>query len=268
LAAQAFSRAYRSNPDIEEVLQQLLPAKPRVYVDVISQLALNKQLGAAQMVWKALIALHPKLEIANVHQLVLPLLQARDYSAASRVWDEGVATMNLPPLLHTPGSVVWDSSFESGVRGAALAWRFEPMEQSVSVGLDEAQKLTGRQSLRLAFDGKHNPNLDAACILVIVQPDTTYRFTGWIKTNNITTENGIEFRVYSPDDPKTVPLKTRELHGTVPWTLVEGTWSAVDTHQAQVCVTREASDNPQIRISGMAWVDGIDLVPLTSEQRN
>jgi hypothetical protein len=35
----------------------------------------------------------------------------------------------------------------------------------------------------------------------------------------------------------------------------------------RVCVTREPSDNPQVRISGTAWVDQITLIPEPAESR-
>src|SRR6516165_5593993 len=120
-AALAFSRAYRSNPNLDEILQQLLPAKQRVYVDVVSEAAGSKQLAVAQTVWAHLIALHPRLAIREVDGLVSELLQAGDLSAARRVWDQGVATMNQPPLLEAPGSVLWDPSFESGINGYSFS---------------------------------------------------------------------------------------------------------------------------------------------------
>ena len=264
-AAVAFSRAYRSNPNIEEILEQLLPASPGVYLDVIAQALRDKQLAVAETVWNELLALHPRLTMNNMG-LVGALLETRDYAAARRVWDQGVATMNLP-LLQSPGSVVWDPSFESGINDSFFSWRFKPIDQGVIVGFDKSEKLTGAQSLRLSFDGKHNPDLNAACILAIAQPKTTYHLAGWIKTNNITTENGVGFRVFSPDDQQSHNLNTQELHGTLPWTLVEGTWTAVDTHQVQVCVTREPSDNPQVRISGTAWVDEVRLTAQPAERR-
>src|SRR5215469_15785679 len=62
-AAAAFSRAYRSNPNLGEILQQLLPAKQSVYVDVIWEAAESKQLAVAQTVWAQLMGLPPRLTI-------------------------------------------------------------------------------------------------------------------------------------------------------------------------------------------------------------
>ena len=169
-AAIAFSRAYRSNPNLDEILQQLLPAKQSVYVGVIYVAADAKQLAVAQTVWNQLLALHPRLAMSEVDYLVSALLKAGDLSAARRVWDQGVATMNLPPLRQAPGTVLWDPSFESDLGGYSLSWHFplQPILQGVNIGLDRSEKLSGNQSLRLSFDGKHNPNLEAACSIGIL----------------------------------------------------------------------------------------------------
>jgi tetratricopeptide (TPR) repeat protein len=265
-AAAAFSRAYRANPNIDEILGQLLPAKQSVYVDVINEAISEKQLAVARIVWAQLIRLHPRLAVRDIDRLVSELFLAGEFAEARRVWDQGVATMNLPPLLQPQGSVVWDPSFESDITDYSFAWHFQPIVQGVSINLDKTEKVSGSQSLRLSFDGKHNPNLEAACTIAVVQPGTTYRFSGWIKTKGITTENGIGFRLRSVEDNKIPVVNTREVHGTNPWTFVDQTWRAgQSTHRVQICVFRDPSDNPEVRISGNAWVDDVNLVPQPAE---
>jgi lipoprotein NlpI len=268
-AAAAFSRAYHSNPNLDEILQQLLPAKQSVYGYVISEALGSEKLAVAQTVWTQLLALHPHLAMGEFDYLVSELLQAGDLSAARRVWDQGVATMNLPPLLQAPGSVLWDPSFESGMGGYSFSWHFQQsIMQGVSIGLDRSERLSGNQSLRLSFDGKHNPNLEAACAIGIVQPGTTYHFSAWIKTRNVTTENGVGFRVRSTEDSSAPALNTPEFHGTNPWTSVDEMWTtSPHTHRVQVCVVRDPSDNPGVRISGTAWVDDVNLVPKAPGRR-
>jgi tetratricopeptide (TPR) repeat protein len=261
-ASAAFSRAYRSNPNIQQILTELLPAEQSVYLGVISEAASAKQLAVAQTVWAQMMTLHPKLTFRDVDVLTVPLMQNREYLEARRIWDEGVSTIPLPALFEPQLSVIWDPSFESGMNGAAYAWRFRPLEQGISIGFDKSEKTSGQQSLRLSFDGKHNPNLDAACTLANVQPSTSYYFSGWIKTKEITTQNGIEFRLRSVNPSKPYVVNTREVHGTNPWTELDMRWSSPpDAHQVAVCVTREPSDNPEVRISGTAWVDEVNLIP-------
>jgi len=266
-AGAAFSRAYRANPNIDEILGQLLPAKQGVYVDVIAEAARMKQLAVAKTVWARLLALHPRLTVQEFDQLANRLLLGGEFGEAQKVWDQGVATMNLPPLLQPQGSVVWDPSFESGVNDYTFAWHFQPIAQGVSIGLDKTEKLSGRQSLRLSFDGKHNPNLEAACTLAIVQPGMTYRFSGWVKTKGITTDRGIGFRIHSYGNSEGPVVNTEQIYGNHPFTLIEQTWiPEPDIQRVRICVIRDPSENPNVRISGNAWVDDVNLLPQPAER--
>ena len=267
-AAGAFSRAYRTNPNIDELLARLLPPSPGVYLDVISEAGSEKHLAVAKIVWAQLLKLHPHFTVGQFDGLVSGLQQAGEFAEARRVWDDGTSTMNLPPLFRPQGSVVWDPSFESGINGSSFSWTFHPIEQGVSIKLDEAEKLSGSKSLRLSFDGKHNPNLQAACIFAVVEPGTTYRFSGWIKTKDLTTEQGVGFRIhsYAYGNSEGPLVNTKQIYGNNPFTMIDQSWTAgPDIHRVRICVTREPSDNPDVRISGTAWVDDVNLMPEVAE---
>ena len=269
-AAAAFSRAYRSNPNIDELLDQLLPPKQSVYVDVIWEALSARQLAVAKTVWGRLLTIHPapQLEMREVDYFIAVLLQEGEFNEARQVWEQGTATMKLPPLLQPQGSVVWDPSFETNVNGNAFSWRYPAMAQGVSIGLDKNTKLSGNQSLRLAFDGKHNPNLESPCTTAVVQPSTTYRFSGWIKTQAITSDQGIGFRLRSVEDNTAPLVDTAKIRATNPWVFVDQTWSSgPNVHRVQICITRDASENPDTRISGTAWIDDVNLFPQAAEHR-
>ena len=267
-AEAAFSLAYRGNPDIDEILGQLLPAKQSVYVDVIGLAARTNQLAVGKAVWERLLRLHPRLAIGDFNPLAFGLLLSGDSSEARRVWDQGVATMNLPQLLEPQGSVVWDPSFESGIKDSTFSWHFRPIVKAVNIGFDRAEKHSGSQSLRLTFDGKHNENLEPACTMVNVEPNTVYRFSGWVRTRDLTTNSGIGFRIHSVGSPVPGVDQTAEIHDTTPWTSLDMPWAAgPQVHQASICIMREPSDTPNMNISGTAWVDDVNLVPQSAEPR-
>ncbi len=267
-AAVAFSRAYRSNPDVDELLDQLLPPKQAVYIDVIWQAVDAEQLAVAKTVWARLIKLQPPphLMLRDIDHFVARLLQAGEFSEARRVWDEGTATMKLPPLFQLQSSVVWDPSFETDITNAVFSWHYSPLVQGVSVGLDRTVRHFGDQSLRLTFDGKGDPELEAACTLAVVQPSTTYRFSGWIKTEAINSDQGIRFRLRPIGDNQAPVIDTKQVLGTKGWTSVDQDWtSSPSVRQVQICITRIASENADLRISGTAWVDDVNLVPEPAE---
>jgi hypothetical protein len=213
-----------------------------------------------------LLMLHPHLQLRDFAELVNTLLTTSADTDARRIWEQGVATLNLPPLLQPRGSVIWDPSFESGISNAPFSWQFQPLAQGVRTKFDGTQKLTGAQSLRISFDGKQNPNLDVACTLGLVQPRAHYLFSGWIKTQELTTNQGISFRLRGLGKDSVLLVVSREFHGTTPWTSVDLPWTAgPETHRVEVCVRRDPSDNPDVRISGNAWIDDVTLVPQSPE---
>jgi len=267
-AATAFSRCYRANPDINAILDQVLPAEPGVYVDVLEDLSRTNQLPLAQIVWDRLLEMRVHLHFREFDPFVTQLWNAGQFNDARRVWDQGVDTMTLPPLGQLKGSVVWDPSFESGVVKPLFAWRYQPLAQGVQISLDPTQKVSGNQSLRLTFDGKHNENLQPACTVVNIQPNTAYHFSGWVRTQEVTTNSGVGFRMQFLDDASLSPIQTGEIHGTAPWTKLEMSVPAgPKLRRAAVCVMREPSDTPNADISGTAWVDDVNLVPQSAEPR-
>jgi tetratricopeptide (TPR) repeat protein len=267
-AASAFSRCYRANPDIDAILNQALPAEPAVYVDVLGEAAQSKQLAVARIVWRRLLLLHPHLHFQDFDPFVSQLFATGQSTDARQVWDEGVATMTLPALQQAKDSLVWDPSFESGAEGYLFSWRYQPVTQGVQILLDPKQKHSGSQSLRLTFDGKHNQNLEPACTVVNVDPKNAYHFSGWVRTQDLTTNSGIGFRIHSVGGPAPSINQTSEIHDTTPWTSLEMTWMAgPQVHQASICIMREPSDTPNMNISGTAWVDDVNLVPQSAEPR-
>jgi tetratricopeptide (TPR) repeat protein len=265
-AAATFSRVYRADPNIDGILDNVLPATKPVYVDVIAEAAGSGQLAVARTVWTRLLDLQPELTIRDFDPLVSRLIEAKDDDAARRVWEQGTSRMNLPPLLRPQGSVVWDPSFESGISGKGFAWNFSPLAQGVQTEFDATEKLTGNKSLRVSFDGKHNPNLDVACTMGIVEPGKEYLFSGWIKSKELTTEQGVRFHIQGMGAASAVRTSTQELHGTNAWTFVGQSWTAEPgVHRVSICVGREPSDNPDVRISGTAWIEDVNLAPKPME---
>ena len=267
-AGAVFSRVYRANPDIDEILNNLLPPIPEVYVDAIAEAVASQQLAVAQTMWMRLMKLNPHLKLWQFEKFVGALQAHHDYAAAREVWDQGTSTMNLPPLIQPRDSVLWDPSFESGLSNIAFAWSFRSLVEGVHAEIDTNEKLSGKQSLRLTFDGKHDPGADLACASGVVTPGTKYLFSGWVKSKDLTGDQGVRFRLRSIGNNQ-VPLEsTREIHGTTPWSSIEQDWTAGSgVHLVEVCVSREPSTNADIHISGDAWVDDVTLVPKAVERR-
>jgi tetratricopeptide (TPR) repeat protein len=261
-AAEAFSRCWRVDPDVQVILDNVLPPSGPVYLDAIRELMADAQLGPALAVWSRLVALHPQLHLSEAIPFTDMLIFARRPDDARRVWMEAAALSNTPATGDPPDSVIWDGGFESGVFGGGLSWSFPSTPSGVQVGLDSKEKHSGERSLELGFDGKHNVNFADVCHLAIVQPATAYKFSAWIRTQALTSDQGIRLRLQWAENSHAASIDTPEFHDTQSWTKVELPWRApADTHQVRVCVARNPSDVYNSRIRGTAWVDDVALVP-------
>jgi Flp pilus assembly protein TadD len=264
-AAEAFSRCWRVDPDIQAILDHALPPTVPVYLDAIRELDADAAIDPALAVWNRLAALHPQLPLAKVIPFTDSLIQAHRIDDAHRVWDQATALADSPPAVDPPGSVLWDGGFETGAFGGGFTWTIPPPTPGVQVSIDSNEKHSGQRSLRLGFDGSRNVDFSDVCHFAQVLPGTSYRFSAWVRTQGLATDQGIRFRLEWLDNTRNAFTETTDVHGTQPWTLLTLPWTAVaGVRQLRVCVNRHPSDDLVSRIHGTAWIDDVVLVPESS----
>lgn len=264
--AEAFSRALRADPDVQQVLDRVLPPNRDVYVDVIWDQTNEGQPDIALQVWDRLLAIHPHLLLRDVFPLIGALRNNKRIADARRVWDQAVSAAGMADLPGPPGSTLWDGGFESGVAGGGYSWLFPEGSRSVQISIDAQEKHSGNHSLRLTFDGKSIVSSMDICHYVPVSPSTSYRFSAWVKTRAVTTDQGVRFLLRSLGTQGTSEAVTPDVHGIEPWTRIEIPWtSGNDVQELQVCLIRLLSDQLENKIKGTTWVDDVALVPEAAE---
>jgi tetratricopeptide (TPR) repeat protein len=264
--AEAFSRSLRVEPNIEKILDRILPPVGEVYVDVIWDQITGGQTDIALKVWDRLVAIHPRVPLRDVFPLVGALRNAKRITDARRVWDQAALVAGMADLQGPPGSVLWDGGFESGVTGGGYSWLFPEGLRNVQISIDAEEKHTGNHSLRLTFDGKSIVSSTEICHYVPVQPLTSYRFSAWVKTRAVTTDQGVRFQLRSLGTEDTSVAVTPDVHGSEPWTLIELPWSSGnDVQELQICLVRLLSDQLENKIKGTTWVDDVALVTESAE---
>ena len=260
--AEAFSRSLRVEPNIEKILDRILPSISEVYVAVIWDQITDGQTDIALKVWDRLVAIHLQVPLRDVFPLVGALRNTKRITDARRVWDQAVLVTGMAELQGPPGSLLWDGGFESGVTGGGYSWLFPEGLRNVQISIDAQERHSGNHSLRLTFDGKSIASSTDICHYVPVQPLTSYHFSAWVKTRAVTTDQGIRFQLRSLGAQDLSVAATPELHGSEPWTQIAIPWSSGrDVQEVQVCLVRSLSDQLENRIRGIIWVDDVALVP-------
>jgi len=264
--AEAFSRAFRAEPDVDRILNRALTPNTDVYMAVIWDQIADGQTGIALQVWDRLVAIHPRLPLRDVFPLVGALRNSKRIADARRVWDQAVIAAGMADLQGPPGSLLWDGGFESGIAGGGYTWFFPEGLRNVQIGIDAQETHSGDHSLRLTFDGRSIVTSLDVCHYVPVAPLASYRFSAWVKTSAVTTDQGVRFQLRSPGTQDLSPAVTPELHGSQPWTHIEIPWSSgKDVQEVQVCLVRFLSDQLENKIKGTTWVDDVALVPEAAE---
>lgn len=264
--AEAFSRCFRAEPNVVKLMDLLLPVAGDVYVEVISDQVSEGHLAVALTLWERLATARPHLRLQDAFPLVGELVKQKRYREAARVWDQAAALAGFGDLPGPAGSLVWDGGFESGVWGGNFTWFYPAYLRAVQIDLDTQEKHSGSQSLRLSFDGRYNLYLKEICHNALVEPSTNYRFSAWVRTKELRTDQGIRFQLHPLGTSDVSDVVTPDVHGSEAWRQVEASWtSGPDVHEIEVCIFRYPSDQEGQRIRGTAWIDDVSLVPAARE---
>lgn len=267
-AAEAFLQCLRVQPDVLKLLDQIIPPSREGYIDVIRALAINRQLEGALLVWDRLVALKPRIQVRDASDLFGALQQAGRHRQAKRVWDQTTVLAGFGDILEPPGSILWDGSFETGLTGWGYGWTYPAYWKGIRINQDSQEKHTGSFSLRLDFDAKAYFSFLNVCHRAAIEPAQAYQFSAWIRTDNLTTDEGVRLVLWARDVPDKSTLTTADVRGTQPWKELQYQWtSPPDGNELEVCVLRNASAQEVDKISGTAWIDDVSVVPMEHAKR-
>lgn len=120
------------------------------------------------------------------------LISKHLYEEAENIWKDFI-DKRFEVKREEPASLLYNSSFESEILNGGFDWRIGKAE-GVKIFLDRDIHILGGCSLRVTFDGKQNPDITIASQVVRVSLKRGYKLRGYIKTDSITTTNGLFFQ--------------------------------------------------------------------------
>jgi hypothetical protein len=240
----------------EDLLEYGLPPEKRTAQAflryLISQPELAKVrpvLADARKTWEWMTARHltDRQIAADFSNFLLSQRQFRD---AAEVWAAQSGE-------HRQGSRaqqrLYNPDFEEELTPAALDWLITPLDH-VEVVRD-SQAYSGKFSLRIRFDGSANIDYHHVAQKAALPPGR-YRFTAYIRTENVTTDKGISFQISDPEAPQRLGVQTEPVSGTTPWHAVQTTFAvSSDTPMIEIRVIRRASSKFDNKINGSVWID-------------
>ena len=261
----AISRTWRSGENVDELLNEALPANREAYLQALKFFTELRQPDAALKVWNRLAALGQHLPMAESTPFQ-DILIANDRSEDSRrVWRDALGLAGVSTEEPANRSLMWNGDFGADFANGGLDWRWAPIT-GVSASFDApAPSSTGR-SVRLDFGGGANISLEQPAQYVPVEPEHMYRFRARVRTEQVTTESGVQFSIVDPNHAGAVSFSSDNFTGTHPWTLIEGkVTTGSQTHFLWIRLVRIPSRLFENKINGTVWISDVSLLAAAGE---
>jgi tetratricopeptide (TPR) repeat protein len=256
----AISRAWRSSEDVNQLLDNVLPANTDAYLQAIDFFCSIHQGPAALAAWERLLGLGKSFPLPATFAFFEELIHEDRADDARGSWREALAAAGLPHDEPANQSLIWNGNFAQDFANGGLDWRWTPLV-GVSMGVDSEAAPNGSRAMRMEFNGGRNLALDGPAEYVPVEPGRSYRFHAYMRTEGITTDSGIRFSITDPNHGGALNVLTDNLTGSRPWTSVNADLTTGPaTHFLLVRVFRERSRLFENKLEGAVWVADISLI--------
>jgi tetratricopeptide (TPR) repeat protein len=259
--ASAITLCWRIRPDIDFLLQDIVPPLTTVNSALLEFLITKNETAASIKVWQKLVALNQPVERRFVFEYVRYLVGKQEPGQAHLVWEQAANLSGLVAYQESAENLVVNGDFSQEILNAGFDWLYHK-SSDVSLTLDPTQFHTGHASLHLEFDSR---GLEDAGIrqLISVKPSTAYQFSGYYKAEAMEGAGGLRFAIQDLYTAKTY-LTSENFDNVDFWKQVGGTFTTdPDTKLLVLRIQREPARSP---IKGKLWVDNLHLTPIRAQE--
>jgi tetratricopeptide (TPR) repeat protein len=258
----AISRTWRASEDIDELLNDVLPANTEAYLQALDFFASIHEAQPGLAVWQRLTGLGKPFPISRVFPFFEELIREDRSNEARGVWRGALAAAGLPHDEPKNENLVWNGDFTRDFANGGLDWRWTPL-LDVELSVDPDQAPNGSRAIRLDFNGGANLAVAEPAQFVAVEPGRRYHFRGFMRTEGITTESGMRFYLTDANHNGALGVQTDNLTGSHPWTAEEADFeTGPETHFVLVELSRAPSRLFENKLEGTVWIASVSMIPL------
>lgn len=248
-----FSYLDRLVPDPNQVLAEI-GSNQRATISYLHHLVDAGNVPSAEVAWRRLLGKRYADDPLAAGYIDFLLRQKR-YDDAVRSWTDYLGSRHGD---YPARNLLFNGGFETNPTGAAFDWRIQPSEK-VDTTRDKTNPRSGTWSIHITFHGDDNVTYDNVMQTARVHAGP-HRLTAWIRSDAITTNEGIRFRVFDAENPGRLDYKTSPIGGTHDWTRIdEAVAIPSNTNIVTVEVCRTPSQKFDNKIAGSAWIDDVSL---------
>jgi len=260
LANQMFSLLLRATDNPSVILREVIPTDHAALFLFLNFLTRNNRLDDTREVWTKIMEIDSAFEPKLAFFYFASLLKDRRLDELATNWNDlALRSPRIQSKDPSQGEYITNGSFENPMVNGGLDWWVQSTEGS-RIFIDPFVAYDGAYSLKIRFNGQHNLQFGHVYQFVLVEPNTTLIFSGYMRTENITTNNGPRFEIYDPDQRTKTLISTKNMLGTTRWTRHEVLVDiGSDTRLLVIRVARPPSRKLDNKISGIVWVDSLYL---------
>jgi len=257
----AISRTWRSTGDVNQLVNQVLPANADAYFQAVDFFAASGLMEPALAVWQRLVGLDQPFDLPRSFPFIDELIHSDRAEDARAVWRGALSAAGLPHDDPPNGSLLWNGDFSRNFSNGGLDWRWTDV-LGANFSFDSVPSGKGSRAVRLDFTGGRNLELAAPAQYVAVEPGRSYHFRALMRTDLITTESGMRFSIVDPNHGGAVATGTDNFTGSHDWTAVETDLvTPPETHFLLVRLRRNPSRLFDSKLAGTAWIADVTLLP-------
>jgi tetratricopeptide (TPR) repeat protein len=256
LAEAAIQSCWRIKPDVDALLRDVVPQRNDAYTAFLALMETKQETAGAAKVWNALMETHQSFEVRHAYTYFRYLIRQKEVDQAVQVWQQIAIRFGLSSYLPSASNLIVNSSFSFDVLNAGFDWQYQK-QSSVALTLDPSDSHGGRRSLLITFDGQGI--VDAGIYqLVPVQPNTTYKFSGYYKNGEGELEGagGPHFTIQDMYSQATY-YDSDELKDAGFWKSVDAEFTTSSDCKLVVLHVRRLPEGSPIR--GKLWIDDFHL---------
>ncbi|HEU0007900.1 MAG TPA: tetratricopeptide repeat protein [Terriglobia bacterium] len=154
-------------------------------------------------------------------------------------------------------NLISNAEFSSDLEGNPLDWQIREVYGGQAKLVRGGEK-SGRV-LRIEFDGKENVNFSHVSQTLLAEPGR-YEFSAHVKTENLTTDQGVSFRFTDQEDSKRFDTSTIQSTGSSDWHVLKQTLTLPEgSRLIQIQLVRKPTIKFDNKISGVFEVTRLVL---------
>jgi tetratricopeptide (TPR) repeat protein len=254
LPPAALDRCWRIKPDVDALLQAVIPRNADVYASFLDFLISRNEPAAAAKVWTQMVQLQHPVETRHVFDYVRYLIDRQEVAQAHQAWRQAAGLADLSAYQPSPENLVVNGDFSLPVLNGGFDWLYEK-SSDVVLALDLTESHSGHRSLSIAFDSRGIEDVGIRQ-LVPVEPNTKYEFSAYFKSEGLQGAGGPRFLLEDRFTQESY-FASEELKDADFWKQVGGTFST--GANTRLLVLRIQRVPPGNAIRGKLWIGDVQL---------